>query len=144
MKLNKVVRLAFTGLAAITIIASTSNTTQAQEKEKIDFHYTSYCKTRSTRWDGKRYDCWSAWSTHTVPSNYVYNTNSLKTGYRSRKGSKNSCNIQWHDYVEIVPGTGIKAPRTIKIQSYALSSKGTGSGPGWSDCFYKGQYVKFK
>lgn len=148
MKLNKIARFVF-GSLVVSIISFTGNTTQAQQPqpqpEKVNFRYTTSCATRGTKWDGERYSCFSQWSRHTVPSNYVYKQNSLKLQYTSKNGSENACNVRWKDFVVINSLGDIKAPRTIEIQSYARSPKGKGGkGRGWSDCLYTGEYVKFK
>ena len=139
MKLNLLSKLGFGTLAAISVIASVSSTAQAQEKQ--NFSYTTECTSKGTELSGKRKKCYSAWSTNTLPSGFVFNKDLLKYRYTSKNGSENRCEFEWADYVEIVPGTDIKMPRTLKIRAYARSPKHDRGARGWSKCLYTGQYV---
>ncbi|GEM_PF-6145220 len=136
-------KLAVSSLVILASISSTVGFVEANESQK--FSYSISCKTRSTKWDGKRYGCYSDWSTHKVPSNFVFDDKSLKWRYTSKRGSTNRCEYKWSDYVELVPGTGLRVPRTLQIRAHARSPKGKfGVGSGWSNCLYTGRYVKWR
>jgi hypothetical protein len=76
-------------------------------QEVVEFDYRAECTTEATGGDGVRHGCSSEWSTHTVPSGYVYIENKLEKGTTSNNGSENYCDHEFSDQVEVVPNTGI-------------------------------------
>ena len=80
----------------------------------------------------------------TAPEGFVFIKDSIKIGCRSCNGSENRCDVQWADYVEIIPGTGIKLPRTVKTRAYARGPKGHFSGRGWSKYTVVVKYTKYQ
>lgn len=121
----------------------------AYGQEIKDFKYTAECTSKGTEVDGKRNSCTSEWSEHTVPSNFVYNETSLNVYYQGKNGSSNRCDVEWDNFVELIPGTGITMPQTLRIRAHARSPKAkfpthnTGAR-GWSECVFEGQYTKFR
>ncbi len=88
--------------------------------------------TKGTEWNGKRHSATSDWTTFTVPAGHVIVQNEVKTVWKSRAGSENRVDIEFDDYVEIVPGTGIKQPRTIRVRSHARSPRHDRGARGWT------------
>jgi hypothetical protein len=109
------------------------------------FELVSEVTTKETDLDGARHSAWSEWSSTTAPENHVINHNDVKVEWISDNGSENNYQMIFDDWVELIPGTGLKAPRTIKVQTYARSPKGKfGVGRGWTKIKFTGTYVKYR
>lgn len=109
------------------------------------FEIWSEITTESTDLDGARHSATSGWDTNTAPANHVINQNTVKVEWASQNGSENSYDLIYEGWVEIVPGTLLKFPTTIKVRTYARSPKGKfGVGRGWSKIKVTGEYVKYK
>lgn len=99
--------------------------------------FRTNCTTKATGCDGTRSSCYSNPQEHTVPSGYVLVEKSLDVIHESRNGSAYSCDVSFRDWIEVVPGTGIKQPTTIWMRAHARSPKGHCAGRGWMHCLYK-------
>lgn len=108
------------------------------------FEITSEVTTRSTGGDGVRDSAWSGWDQNTAPADHVINRDTVKVEWLSQAGSENSFDLVYEDWAEIVPGTGLMFPRTIRVRTYARGPKGHFSGRGWSKIKVTGDYVKFR
>ena len=108
----------------------------------VPFEYRVSCRTAATEVDGSRHNCYSDRVTNVAPVGYVYNKDTMNNEPTSWNGSEYQCQFQWDDYVEIIKGTGIKMPRTVRILAYALSPVGPFTGTGWADCRYRGELTK--
>lgn len=109
------------------------------------FEIVSEVSTRGTDFDGSRHSAWSDWTSNTAPAGYVINQNEVKVEWLSDSGSENSHEIIYENLVEIIPGSRIKLPQTIKVRTYARSPKGFGgAGRGWSKVKFTGEYLKYK
>ena len=111
------------------------------------FEIASEVTTEGTDLDGTRHDAWSEWTSTTAPADFVINNSSdqVKVEWISDNGSENNFEIIYSDLVEVVPGTAIKLPQTIKVRTYARSPKGFGgAGRGWSKIKVTGNYVKYR
>ncbi len=127
----------------VSLMSASFFPAQVLAQEVIEFDYRAECTTEATGGDGVRHSCRSEWSTHTVPSGYVYIENKLEKGTTSDAGSENYCEHEFSDLVEVVSGTGITQPRTLKVRAVARSPKGHFTGRGWSKCYFRGVYVKY-
>lgn len=126
-----------------------ATTLPANAGELINFEYNSECTTEGTTWDGARRSCNSTPTSKTVPSDYVYNQNTMSASFVRKNGSSNRCDYTWSDYVEIIPGSGIAMPRTLTYSVHARSPKadfpGDNAGArGWTECSFKGTYTQFR
>jgi len=109
------------------------------------FEIVSEITTRGTDFDGTRHSDWSDWTSTTAPANHVIKQNEVKVEWLSDNGSENSYEIIYENLVEIIPGTGIKLPQTIKVRTYARSQKGIGcTGRGWSKIKVTGEFTKYQ
>lgn len=108
------------------------------------FEIWSEITTKGTDWDGERHDAWSGWDTNTAPAGHVIKQNEVKVEWHSQSGSANTYEMIFSDHVEIIPGTGITLPRTIKVRTYARSPKGSSAGRGWSKIKVVGEYAKYQ
>jgi hypothetical protein len=109
------------------------------------FEIVSEVTTRETDFDGTRHSDWSDWTSTTAPAGHVINQNEVKVEWLSDNGSENSHEIIYENLVEIIPGTGIKLPQTIKVRTYARSPKGKcWVGRGWSKIKVTGEFTKYK
>lgn len=109
------------------------------------FEIVSEVSTRETDFDGTRHDAWSDWTSNTAPADHVIKQNEVKVEWLSDSGSENTHEIIYENFVELISGTGIKFPQTIKVRTYARSPKGIGwVGRGWSKVKVTGEYVKYK
>lgn len=109
------------------------------------FELVSEVTTRETDFDGTRHMEWSGWDSNTAPADHVIKQNEIRVEYISANGSENSHEVKWDDFEELISGTGIKFPRTIKVQTYARSPQGRGwTGRGWTKIKVTGEYVKYR
>jgi hypothetical protein len=108
------------------------------------FEIASEVTTESTDLDGSRHTAYSDWTSVTAPDGFVINNiqGQVKVEWISDNGSENDVQIIYGDYVEIIPGTGIQLPRSVKVQTYARSPKGPLAGRGWSKVKVTGTYTK--
>jgi hypothetical protein len=111
------------------------------------FEIASEVTTEGTDLDGSRHTAWSEWTSTTAPTDFVINNSAgqVKTEWISDNGSENDVEIVFADYVEVLPGTGVLLPQTIKVRTYARSPRGFGgAGRGWSKVKVTGSYVKYR
>ena len=109
------------------------------------FEIISEVTTKATTWDGARDSEWSGPSKNTAPDGYVINRDTVKVEWLSDAGSENTYQMHYDDWIEIIPGTGLKFPRTITVRVFARSPKGAFHGKrGWSKVKFTGEYVKYK
>jgi|GEM_PF-1792891 len=120
----------------------TAVSAQVMEASSGTVELTPECTTDGTSWSGARRSCTSAWSVVTAPPNYVFNERSLSKSLRHENGSPR-VDHEWHDYVEVIPGTGIKAPRTLKARSHARSP-GCRGCRGWAKALVTATYVQYR
>lgn len=104
---------------------------------------TAECTTKETGADGARHGCDSQVSRLTAPDGFVYAVNTAAGGETSGAGSEHSCSLGWADWVEIIPGSEIKQPRTVTLSSHARGPKGHLSGRGWAKCSYTIKLSKY-
>ena len=109
-----------------------------------DFSLKAECTTKETGIDGVRHGCTSDWDQITAPAGYVINRDTIKVNWSHQMGSENSYSIVYDDWVEILPGSGLKAPRTIKMRVRARGPKGPLSGRGQSKISISGDFAKYK
>ncbi len=144
LNLNPITAVIVTTLLIISLFVSSS----VYAAEINDFRYTTECTTRGSGYN-HRYSCTSEWYEHKLPSDFVYKVESLHEYPVSKNGSENQCNHVWGNYIELIPGTGIKAPQNLKTRSHAKSPKVDWKGHnlgarGWSKCVFEGKYTKFR
>ncbi len=109
------------------------------------FEIVSEISTRETDFDGTRHSAWSEWTSNTAPADFVINNNEVRVEYLSDNGSENTHEVVYENWVEIVPGTGLKFPQAIKVRTYARSPKGMfWVGRGWTKIKVTGNYIKFR
>jgi hypothetical protein len=94
--------------------------------------------------DGTRDSRDSDWTAFTVPTNFGINKERTVVAVTSEAGSEHSYEVQYEDYVEVLPGTEIMLPRTIKAKTHAFSSTGPFGGRGWEKINVKFTYVQFR
>jgi hypothetical protein len=94
--------------------------------------------------DGARDSADSEWTSFTVPSNYAINKEKTAVDIQSEAGSEHDYDLKYEDYVEVLPGTGIVLPRTIRAKTHARSSTGPFGGRGWMKIKVTFKYVQFK
>jgi hypothetical protein len=63
---------------------------------------------------------------HTLPPGWVFAQNEVRTVWHSDIGSSNTVDVSWDDYVEIIPGSGYRLPRTMRVHGHARSGHGQG------------------
>jgi hypothetical protein len=107
------------------------------------FEIWSETTTEPTGIDGVRHDSWSGWDVNTAPNGHVINRDTVTVVWHSDAGSENTYELIYDDWVEILPGTELKFPRTIKIRTFARGPKGPAAGRGWSKIQVSGDYVKY-
>jgi len=108
-----------------------------------DFKISAQCETKETGIDGVRHSCRSDWDILTAPDNHVINRDTVKVSWQHGRGSENKYDLAYDDWVEIIPGTGLKFPRTIKLRAIARGPKGRFAGSGLSKLSVEGDFVKY-
>jgi hypothetical protein len=108
------------------------------------FELRAECTTKETGWDGVRHSCQSGWDSVQAPENHVINRDTVTVTWESDAGSENDYDIVYDDWVEIIDGTGLKFPRTIRLRVSARGPKGHFGGRGWSKVRVNGNFVKYK
>lgn len=114
--------------------------------EALEVTVAAECTTVGTTWDGARSVCDSEWSTMTVPEGFVFIESSYTVTVVSENGSDSQAHHEWADYVEIVPGTGITAPRTLRVRVHARSPGGSfqPGRRGWMKIRATAKYTKYR
>jgi hypothetical protein len=105
--------------------------TAVEQREAIKGTIASEVSTGATSWDGVRKSKDSDWTTFRVPAGYVIDRDKSVVTIISQRGSEHTYKVEYDDYVEIIPGTTIKWPTTIRVQTHARSeAKPFGGGGG--------------
>lgn len=110
-----------------------------------DVQYLSaVADTEATSLSGERKSNWSDWDQVTAPEGFAINKDKIKREAVSERGSENRDEVVFSDYVEILPGTGVELPRTVKVRAFARSSRGHGGGGGHTHYKYEVPFVKIQ
>ena len=104
----------------------------------------SEVSTGTTSGTGERVSKDSDWTHFTVPPNCGINKDKTNVSVEVEMGSEHTYELQYDDEVEVVPGTGIKLPRTIRAKTHARSSRGHFGGKGAMKIKVDFTYVQFK
>lgn len=108
------------------------------------FEIWSEVTTKETGVDGSRHYAESGWDSNTAPENHCINRDTVTVRWESCHGSENNYDLVYDNFVEIIPGTGLKAPRTIKVRTSARGPSGHFAGRGWSKIQVREEYVKYR
>ncbi|WP_129580433.1 MULTISPECIES: hypothetical protein [Sorangium] len=132
-------------LTTSAFVAACQLTHMAQAAETFPHEMIVECTTVGTTWDGARSSCYSDWETYTVPPGYIIVESSYKENRVSENGSENWIEHEWADPIEIIPGTGITAPRTIRVRVHALGPSGRfdPGRRGWTNVRIELNYIKY-
>lgn len=91
-----------------------------------EFKVTAKSKTSGgTSSDGARVSDTSRWEQITLSGNEVFNPNDANVytvNWIAQRG-ETEFNIEWDDYTEVIPGSGLKLPRTIRFRTLCRSPK---------------------
>ncbi|WP_114556184.1 alkaline protease [Bacillus sp. K6W] len=109
-----------------------------------DFEVTCEVETEATSCSGARKSAWSREDKVTAPEGFVINDREVEVHWHSQRGSENTFSQVFEDHVEIIPGTGLKFPRTMKVSVFARSSKGHCAGGGASKATFTGNFIKIQ
>lgn len=112
--------------------------------EEVKGEIASEVSTGTSSFDGTRDSKDSDWTAFTVPGDYAINKDKTQVAVISEMGSEHSYTLDYGDYVEVVPGTGIKMPQTIKVMTHARSSTGSFGGKGSEKVKVTFFYVRFR
>ncbi|QDT87310.1 hypothetical protein [Gimesia chilikensis] len=83
---------------------------------------TAATQTNGTTADGARDSNTSPWDSITVSENEVFRENTITKAVVASRGDTEDT-VEFDDYIEILPGTGITQPRTLRIKVWARSPK---------------------
>lgn len=100
--------------------------------------------TKGTGYDGTRESETTDWTEFTAPSGYVIVEKEVKIEYSSKAGSENRVDVEYDNWVEVVPGTGIKQPTKIRVRSHARSPKHKRGARGWTKATVIVRMVKYQ
>ena len=122
--------------------------TTSWTEEPVIQTLTTECTTKGTSVTGRRRSCESDPGTIRAPENYVFLKDELKVRESSKSGGGPDCReeMSWGEYVEVLPGTGIKLPTSFTVIVHARSPGGMGNigSRGWIKCSYKVPMTNFK
>ena len=103
---------------------------------------STQCTTKGTGGDGVRHWCDAPPDMLRAPAGHVLVEHSLRGGKVRGNGSVSRCFFDFGDFVEVIPGTGIMQPTSLKIYGHARSPGGRWSGRGWVECRYSVKMVR--
>ncbi|WP_114556183.1 alkaline protease [Bacillus sp. K6W] len=109
-----------------------------------DFEVTCEVETETTSCAGEIKTSWSRECKVTAPEGYVINDREVQIYWQTKYGSENTFSQIFEDNVEIIPGTGLKFPRTMKVRAFARSPKRCGSGRGASKVTFAGNFLEIQ
>jgi hypothetical protein len=92
--------------------------------------------------NGVRNAASSAWSHVEAPAGHVINKDKVQLSWTT-DCEEGRYDLQWEEYVEVVPGTGIEQPRKLSIRVHGFSKNGRYSGGAWADLKAAGDFVKY-
>lgn len=130
-------------IAFAAIILSTLSYARFAHADQVPIDLSIECTTPGTSVSGERHDCVTVESRQSAPDNYVIAENSINIDNQGR-GSYHDCYHRFDDYVEVIPGSGLKQPRTILFSAKAMSPTGHSSGSGDVRCHITGFYTKYR
>ncbi len=110
---------------------------------EIKGEIASEVSTGPTSGTGERVSKDSDWTVIKVPAGHVINKGKTNVDVISARGSEHTYEIDYADYVEIIPGTAIMMPTTIKVRTHARSDHGLGGGGGGMKVKVTFFYVKY-
>lgn len=94
---------------------------------------TQECETDQSSPDGRRTSCRSDGFTFVCPRGYYLVRKPNKEDHLHRiseRGSENHIWLDWHNEVEIYPGTGVTVPTKVTFQVGARSNRGSNGSAG--------------
>lgn len=100
--------------------------------------------TRTTSGTGARRSKDSDWTEFEVPDGWAIVEGETVVHIISARGSEHSYVLQYDDETEVVPGTGIMQPTTIRLKTHARSSRGHFGGSGSMKVKVEFVYVQFR
>ncbi len=95
-------------------------------------HLTADCETDPTPSSGIRRDCDSDPQVVNVPTGYYFVEADASAHWLIDRGTDNRYYVEWHNRVEIYPGTRVYVPTTVKFWVHARGPSGPNSGTGRS------------
>jgi hypothetical protein len=116
-------------LAAMLVLTASAGAANAES-----ISTSAECATTATGNNGLSQSCNSAPSIIRAPNGYVFNQQTSLVTQSGAAGGVHHCRFGWSDTVEVVPGTGLTAPRAFSLTAHAESPTGHGSPVGWANC----------
>lgn len=129
---------------ALAACVALAQVTTAGVGETNSGSVSSEVTTEPTGLDGVRYSAESGWTVFTVPTHCVINKDLTKVNVLTAAGSEHNPTVEYADYVEVVPGTGVMSPRTIRVKTFARGPRGHAAGRGWLKNRVDFTYVQVK
>jgi hypothetical protein len=136
--------VAILGLISALFVSSTGTADPPGTEHHIKNTISAEVTTKETGWDGIRHSATSGWTAFTVPPGYVIVKDRSVLRELSIAGTDNRVTIVYENEVEVIPGSGIMLPRSVKLQVHARSPKGIQSGRGWTKTELDFYYTKFQ
>lgn len=130
-------------VAAMGLISA--NAATAGVGEVVNGSIASQVTTKGTDWDGARHSADSEYTSFKVPQGYTINRDQTVVHDLSANGSEHSYEVKYDDFVELIPGTGIVGPQTIRVKTHARSPGGSSNWGcrGWQQVRVDFQYVRY-
>ncbi|MHC1790271.1 hypothetical protein [Solidesulfovibrio sp.] len=117
-------------------------------KQRLVVRFAVECTTKGTNLDQSRESCRSDWTVVTLPDNFVFEEKTFREGIYSASGSDNDVLRQFTDFIEIIAGTGLLFPRTVKVACRATSPEsrfGENIGSrGWTKAHPTVEYFAYR
>lgn len=110
---------------------------------RTPFKIAAECTTKGNDMSGRRKDCDSDESVYNAPDGFVLDDRDYEL-QQSYNGSDPNINLKWENYIEILPGSGLKYPTTVKLSVHSRSPRGHNGQRGWNKVNINGHMIQYK
>lgn len=110
---------------------------------KTPFTIAAECTTDPNDLSGKSKDCDSKESVVNAPDGFVLDDREFVVSH-SYNGRDPDVHLSWENHKEIIPGSGLKFPTTVKLRVHARTPKGHNGQRGWNKYQISGNMIELK
>ncbi|PFS24371.1 hypothetical protein COK46_01790 [Bacillus thuringiensis] len=114
-----------------------------EEETTTPFELAAECTTDGNDASGRRKDCDSDISVVNAPDGFVLNDRDFEM-QQTYNGTDPNVNLTWDDYVEIIPGSGLKYPTKVSLSVHARSPRGHNGQRGWNKVKISGTMINYQ
>lgn len=115
-----------------------------EDEIRTPFTLHARCDTDGNDPSGRRKDCDSSPPDEiNAPEGFVLDDRDYEEAH-SYRGSDPDVHLTWENYVELIPGTGIKYPTKASLWVHSRSPRGHNGQSGYNDYTIKGTMINVK